>query len=104
RSDPEATTAEPPVVALLLVDWLPLVLLQAAARAATATLSADVRSRAVLRALFITGSTPRRFGRNGDLAARRRRGGAALTMDGTVSGCDRDHKKQDIYLPDCYHL
>jgi hypothetical protein len=57
RSDPdEATaglelTAAEPVLPLVL---LLLLLLQAAARATTATLSADARSRAVLRVLYIT--------------------------------------------------
>jgi hypothetical protein len=46
-----------------------VLLLQAVARAATATLSADARNRAVLRALFITGSNPQRFGREGDWPA-----------------------------------
>jgi hypothetical protein len=67
-SDPDAATAEPELAVLVLV-LVPvllalLLLLQAVARAATATLSADTRSRAVLRALFITGSTPK-VGRNG---------------------------------------
>ena len=82
RSDPDAATAEPELDALELV-LLPalllllLLLLQAVARAATATLSAAARSRAVLRALFITGSNPQRFGREGDGPAQGRRSGAA---------------------------
>jgi hypothetical protein len=75
RSDPDAATAEPELAALglavlMLVPVLALLLLlQAVARAATATLSADIRSRAVLRALFITGSTPK-VGRNGMVTGR----------------------------------
>ncbi len=76
RSDPDAATAEPALELdaleldtlelVLLPALLLLLLLQAVARAATATLSADTRHRAVLRALFITGSNPQRFGRDGD--------------------------------------
>ena len=64
RSDPDAATAEPELDALelVLLDALELVLLlQAVARAATATLSAEARNRAVLRALFITGSNPQKI-------------------------------------------
>ena len=79
RSDPDAATAEPELELeldalelVLLPALLLLLLLQAVARAATATLSADTRHRAVLRALFITGSNPQRFGRDGDGPAQRR--------------------------------
>ena len=67
RSDPDAATAEPELGELALVLALVplLVLLQAVARAATATLSADARHRAVLRVLFITGSNPQDSGRDG---------------------------------------
>jgi hypothetical protein len=60
RSDPVAATAEPELDALVLeLALLPLLLLlQAVARAATATPSTDARSRAVLFAFFITGSNP----------------------------------------------
>jgi hypothetical protein len=63
RSDPDAATAEPELVAAGLLLVLPLVLvlllllLQAEARAATATLSTETRNRAVLRLFFTTGST-----------------------------------------------
>src|SRR5580700_7191903 len=56
RSDPDAATVE--LDALVLVLVLVPLLLQAVARAATATLSADARHRAVLRVLFITVSNP----------------------------------------------
>ena len=73
RSDPDAATAEPELDALVLVlelALLPLLLLlQAVARAATATPSTDARHRAVLRVLFITGSTPK-VGRDGMVAHR----------------------------------
>ena len=60
RSDPDAATAEPELAGLVLLLAVPLLLLlQAATRAATATLSADARSRAFLRVEFITGSTPK---------------------------------------------
>src|SRR6266567_141949 len=63
RSDPDAATAAAELAALgllllALLFPLPALLLQAAARAATATLSADTRSRAVLRVLLITGFDP----------------------------------------------
>ena len=63
RSDPDAATAEPELELdalelVLLPALLLLLLLQAVARAATATLSADTRHRAVLRAVFIAGSNP----------------------------------------------
>ena len=62
RSDPDEATAalELAALVLLLVLLLLLLLLQAAARATTAALSADARSSAVLRVLFIAGSTPRK--------------------------------------------
>ena len=88
RSDPDAATAEPELDALelVLLDPLELVLLlQAVARAATATLSADARNRAVLRALFITGSNPQRFGREGDGPAQGRGSGS-----GGVAGVTDD--------------
>jgi hypothetical protein len=71
KSDPDAAEPELAVLALLLllVLW---VLLQAAARAATAMLSADARRRAVLRLEFICCSTPK-VGRDGDWPARGRR-------------------------------
>jgi hypothetical protein len=61
RSDPDAATAaELAALGLLLALLFPLLalLLQAAARAATAMLSADTRSRAILRVLLITGFDP----------------------------------------------
>jgi hypothetical protein len=78
RSDPDAATAAAELLelglplALLLFPLLAL-LLQAAARAATATLSADTRSRAVLRVLLITGFDPHESaGTVGDPASRQR--------------------------------
>ena len=68
RSDPDEATAALELTALVL---LLLLLLQAAARATTAALSADARSSAVLRVLFIAGSTPKEVGWGGDWPARR---------------------------------
>src|SRR5438046_10663403 len=80
-SGPDAATAEPALelvapglepalVPLLLL----LLLLQAVARAATATLSTDARSRAVLRACFMTTSNPQRSARTGKMTGRRSAG------------------------------
>src|SRR5712691_4601627 len=102
RSDPDAATAEPELDALGLVlvpALLPLLLLlQAAARAATATLSADARSRAVLRTFFMAGFKPPTVGRDekvtgptGAASRERWRGGSHTDDDWTVSGRDPDH-------------
>jgi hypothetical protein len=102
RSDPDEATAglELPAVWLVVLPalLLLLLLLQAAARAATATLSADARSRAVLRALFIAGSNPQWWpGRDGDWPVQRRARGALAWQevtddDWTVNGRDPHHQ------------
>jgi hypothetical protein len=51
------------------------------ARAATATLSADARSRVVLLAFFISGSNPQESAWDGN-----------ADDEWTVSGCDPDHQ------------
>lgn len=93
RSDPDAATAEPELELdalelVLLPALLLLLLLQAVARAATATLSADTRHRAVLRAVFIAGSNPQRFGWDGDGPAqgRRSRSGGMAGVTQTMTG------------------
>jgi len=86
-----------PALGLVLLVLLPP-LLQAAARAATATLSADTRSRAFLCVLLITGFDPPRVGRDvsgppGAGPAERRRGGCHMDVEWTVSSRDLDHKE-----------
>jgi hypothetical protein len=100
RSDPDEATAglELAAAGLVLPPGLPLLLLlQAVARAATATLSADARSRAVLRTLYITGSDPQEIGTvtapPGAASGERWRGGSRIDDDWKVSGRDPDHQE-----------
>jgi hypothetical protein len=98
RSDPDEATAGLELAAAGLVlppGLLLLLLLQAVARAATATLSADARSSAVLRAFYITGSDPQEAGTvtapPGAASGERWRGGSRMDDDWTVSRSDPDH-------------